>query len=446
MLGNESREWGMKILITKIVFLIVLIAINAFFAASEIALISLNDNKMKLMAEEGDKKALQLMKLLGEPGRFLATIQIGITLAGFLASAFAAESFADPVVKILMGFSLPFSESLLRVATVIVITVILAYFTLVLGELVPKRVAMKKSEGIAFFVVTPLTILSKVANPFVKLLTVSTNFFVRLFGIDPNSTDEAVTEEEIRMMVDVGQEKGTINEREKIMINNIFEFNDKTAGDVMTHRVELIGIPYNVEWRALIDFIKYEHYSRYPVYDENIDNIIGIFHVKDLLKFISEDKADPFRLVSLIRKPIYVPKKEKIDKLFVDLQVAKTHIAIVLDEYGGTAGIVTLEDLVEEIVGDIFDEYDKDEDKEFMQIDETTYEASGMISLYELEGYLNAELPVQEYDTLNGFLVSLFGAMPPKDKISEVKFKKLLFQAIEVTDKRIVKVVIKVGE
>ncbi len=433
-------------MITKLIFLFILIAVNAFFAASEIALISLNDNKMKLMAENGDKKALQLMKLLGEPGRFLATIQIGITLAGFLASAFAAESFADPIVASLMGLNLPFSESILRITTVVVITVILAYFTLVLGELVPKRVAMKKSEGIAFFVVTPLTLLSKVTSPFVKLLTVSTNFFVRLFGIDPNSTDEAVTEEEIRMMVDVGQEKGTINEREKIMINNIFEFNDKMAGDVMTHRMELVGIPYKIDWKTLLDFIKDGRYSRYPVYDESVDNIIGILHVKDLLKLISEDKIDEFRLGLLIRKPIYVPKKEKIDKLFVDLQAAKTHIAVVLDEYGGTAGIVTLEDLVEEIVGDIFDEYDKDEDKEIKQIDEMTYEASGMISLYELEGHLDAELPVHEYDTLNGFLVSLFGSIPPKDRTSELEYKGLHFQDVEVTDKRIVKVIINVRE
>ena len=216
-------------MITQIIFLIILIAVNAFFAASEIALISLNDNKIKLMAEAGDKKAVLLIKLLGEPSRFLATIQIGITLAGFLASAFAAESFADPLVGILRGFNIPLSESILKVSTVTVITIVLSYFTLVFGELVPKRVAMKKAEGIAFSVVKPLVILSRVTNPFVKFLTASTNFFVRLFGIDPDSTDDDVTEEEIRMLIDVGEEKGAIDQSEKRMINNIFEFNDKKA-------------------------------------------------------------------------------------------------------------------------------------------------------------------------------------------------------------------------
>ena len=204
---------------TQILFLILLIGVNAFFAASEIALISLNDNKIKIMADEKNLKAIQLVKLLSEPSIFLATIQIGITLAGFLASAFAAESFADPLVNIIKAYDLPITDSVLRVLTVTVITIILSYFTLVLGELVPKRVAMKKAESIAFFVVTPLSVLSKVTSPFVKFLTTSTNFCVRLFGIDPNSNDDDVTEEEIRMMIDVGEEKGTIHEREKIMIN-----------------------------------------------------------------------------------------------------------------------------------------------------------------------------------------------------------------------------------
>jgi len=429
-------------LITEILFLFILIAMNAFFAASEIALISLNDNKIKLMAEDGNKKAKQLTKLLGEPSRFLATIQIGITLAGFLASAFAAESFADPLVNILKGLNLPISESLLKVTTVILITIILSYFTLVLGELVPKRVAMKKSEGIAFFIATPLTVLSKVASPFVKLLTASTNFFVRLFGIDPHSIDDDVTEEEIRMMVDVGEEKGAIDEREKIMINNIFEFNNKTAEDIMTHRMELVGIPTNIELRKLISIIKEEQYSRIPVYKESIDNVIGILHVKDLLTLITEDAEKNFKLDSLIRKPFFIPTHKKIDELFIDLQIAKTHIAIVIDEYGGTAGIVTIEDLVEEIVGNIFDEYDEEEDKELKQIDELTFEASGMISLYELEEYLGVELPIEDYETLNGFFISLYGNIPPKGQISEVRFKHMLIQAVEVTDKRIEKAII----
>lgn len=291
-------------MITQIIFLIILIAVNAFFAASEIALISLNDNKIKLMAEAGDKKAVLLIKLLGEPSRFLATIQIGITLAGFLASAFAAESFADPLVGILRGFNIPLSESVLKVSTVTVITIILSYFTLVFGELVPKRVAMKKAEGIAFSVVKPLVILSRVTNPFVKFLTASTNFFVRLFGIDPDSTDDDVTEEEIRMLIDVGEEKGAIDQSEKRMINNIFEFNDKKAEDIMTHRMELTGVASDTGLKELIDIVREEQYSRIPVYEGSIDNVVGILNVKDLLTLISSDTDRDFSIGDYMRKPL----------------------------------------------------------------------------------------------------------------------------------------------
>lgn len=428
-------------LITKILFLIILIIVNAFFAASEMALISLNDNRIRIMAEDGNKKAKQLVKLLAEPSRFLATIQIGITLAGFLASAFAAESFADPIVHALEGYHLPITESVLKLGTVVIITIILSYFTLVLGELVPKRVAMKKAEGIAFFAVKPLTVLSKITGPFVKLLTASTNFVVRLFGVDPHALDDDVTEEEIRMMVDVGEEKGAIQKKEKIMINNIFEFNNKTAEDIMTHRMELIGVPLSIELNRLIQIITQEQYSRIPVYEENVDNIIGILHVKDLIHLVKEEEVKEFKLEDYLRKPYFVPVHKKIDELFVELQLAKTNIAIVIDEYGGTAGIITIEDIVEEIVGNIFDEYDE-EYKEFKKIDEVTYEVSGMISLNELEASLDIEFPVEDFETLNGMLISLFGNIPTKDQESEVRYKNLLIRVLEVTDKRIEKVLI----
>lgn len=433
-------------MLTNILFLISLIAINAFFAASEIALISLNDNKIKLMADDGDKKARQLSSLLGEPSRFLATIQIGITLAGFLASAFAAESFADPLVNLIKTYNLAIPEALLKGTTVTIITIVLSYFTLVLGELVPKRVAMKKAEAIAFFVVKPLMVLSKITSPFVKFLTVSTNFCVRLFGIDPNSLDDDVTEEEIRMMVDVGEEKGAIDEREKIMINNIFEFDNKTAEDIMTHRMELIGIPASIELNELIEIVKHEQYSRIPVYQESIDNIIGILYVKDLLPLVTANPVKDFSLDTYIRKPFFIPVKKKIDELFLDLQNSKTHMAIVIDEYGGTAGVVTIEDLIEEIVGNIFDEYDEEEDRELKQLDETTFEVSGMISLDELETALDVELPVKDYETLNGFLIGLFGKIPPHDVDNEVRYKHLLINVIAVTEKRIEKVIIKIED
>jgi putative hemolysin len=430
-------------MITKVLFLMILIAINAFFAASEIALITLNDNKIRIMAELGNKKASQLLSLIKEPSRFLATIQIGITLAGFLASAFAAESFADPIVQSIGNYGFPISDSMLRVITVVIITIILAYFTLVLGELVPKRVAMKKHEKIAFSVVGPLTFLSKLTKPFVRLLTISTNFFVRLLGMDPNALEQEVTEEEIRMLIDVGEEKGTIQRHEKIMINNIFEFNNKTVEDVMTHRMEIFAIPESIDLLSLVDFIEKKKYSRIPVYKESLDHIVGILHVKDLIKPLSKNEMD-FHLSDYMRKPLFVPLQKKTDEIFAEMQSSKSHIAIIIDEYGGTAGMVTVEDLLEEIVGYIFDEHDQDEDVELRKIAENTYEASGMISLLELQEPLDVNLPIDEYGTLNGFLISLLGGLPSYNEPCEVSYENIVFDVLECTETRIEKVKITV--
>lgn len=425
-----------------ILLLTILIAMNAFFAATEIALISLNDNKIKVLAEEGNKKAKILMKILGEPSRFLATTQIGITITGFLASAFAAESFSNPLITSLKGMGLPIPALVLKPIVVLIITLVLAYFTLVLGELVPKRVAMYKSEAIAFGVVGILSFLSKIAFPFVKLLTISTNFVLRIFGIDPNSMENDVTEEEIRMMVDVGEEKGAIEKQEKFMINNIFEFNNKSAGDIMTHRVELVTISIDTELNEIVEIINKEHYTRFPVFEGNVDNIVGILHVKDLLKLLGEEEASEFNLSENMRKPLYISVLQKINEIFIQMKLAKSHIAVVLDEYGGTAGIITIEDLIEEIVGNIFDEYDEEADIELKKIDDWVYEASGLISLGELESSLGIDLPVEDYDTLNGFLISLFGRMPEGDEGQMVSFNNVEFEVLNATDKRIERVLI----
>ena len=427
----------------EFIFLILLISLNAFFAASEIALISLNDNKIKVMAEDGHKKAKQLLKLLGEPSRFLATIQIGVTLAGFLASAFAADTFAEPLVALIKTTDIQISDSILRVGTVIVITLILSYFTLVFGELVPKRIAMTKAEPIAFSVVSVLLVISAIASPFVRFLSFSTNLIVRMFGIDPYAAQSDVTEEEIRMMVDVGEEKGTIQEREKIMINNIFEFNNKEAEDIMTHRMELFSLPVSANLDEIIDLINQEKFTRIPVYEDNIDDIVGILHVKDLIPLINAKSIENFSLKDSIRKPYFVPTSKKIDELFVELQLAKTHIAVVIDEYGGTAGIVTIEDLVEEIVGNIFDEYDE-EQIDFKKLADDSYEVSGMMNLEELEERFEVGFPIDEYETLSGFIISLLGFIPEDGNVSEISFRNLHFKIAQVTEKRIEKVILTV--
>ena len=425
-------------MLSQLFLLIMLIVLNAFFAASEIALISLNENKIKYMADEGNKKAKQIKKVLSEPSKFLATIQIGITLAGFLASAFAAESFAGRLVNLIKKTQVPVSENILKTAAVIIITIILSYFTLVLGELVPKRLAMKKAEPISFFVVSPLYFLSMAASPFVKLLTVSTNFVVRLFGIDPHADERQITEEEIRMLVDVGEERGAIDETEKEMINNIFEFDNKIVSEIMTHRTDIVGIPITANLKDIIEVITRKKFTRYPVYEDDIDNIIGILNIKDLIQLL-EDKGQEFSLEKIMRQPYFVPESKKTDELLRELQNRKTHMAVAIDEYGGTAGIVTIEDLIEEIVGNIFDEYDEVE-KEVERLDENTFLINGVASLERVSDVLDVELPVDDYDTLSGFLLGQLGRIPREEEKPVIEFEGVVFKVEEIAEKRIVKV------
>jgi putative hemolysin len=435
-------------LATELLVLLVLIILNAFFAASEIALISLNDNKIKLLADSGDKKAKMLQSLLSEPSRFLATIQIGITLAGFLASAFAAGSFSGRLAQALIDMGVPLSINLLETISVVVITLILSYFTLVLGELVPKRLALQKAEGIAYFAVGPLTLLSKITSPFVKFLTFSTNIIVRLFGVDPNAEDDNVTEEEIRMMVDVGKERGTIQDIEKVMINNIFEFDNKTVSDIMTHRTNIIAIPIEYSLDETARLVNLEKYTRFPVYEEHIDRIIGILHVKDLIQFVENCDASRFNLRELIREPYFVLESIHTDQLFKEMQKQNIHMAIAVDEYGGTDGIVTIEDLLEEIVGNIFDEHDEfdNNEEEIIQVDDRTYLFPGTTNLYEVEDFLKVELPKNEYDTLSGFVIGQLGYIPIGDNLPYIEYGNIIFQVEAMDELRIMSIKVTINE
>jgi putative hemolysin len=433
---------------TEIVILLILIVLNAFFAASEIALISLNDNKIKLMAESGDRKAQMLHNLTSEPSRFLATIQIGITLAGFLASAFAAESFAGRMAVLLSEMGVPLSQSMLELVSVVTITLVLSYFTLVLGELVPKRLALQKAEPIAMFAAAPLTVLSKISSPFVKLLTLSTNGIVRLFGVDPNADEENVTEEEIRMMVDVGMEKGTIQDTEKEMINNIFEFDNKTISDIMTHRTNIVALSVDTSLKDTVAIVNREKYTRMPVYEGSIDHIIGILHTKDLIPFIECGDQEVFDLRSMLREPSFVLESMHLDQLFKVMQQSNLHMAVAIDEYGGTDGIVTIEDLIEEIVGNIFDEHDEPEldAAEIVQVDTNQYVMDGTLNLYEVEDALKIELPSEEYDTLSGFVLGQLGYIPAADEHPEVEYQDIVFAVAEMDDRRIARVNIRIKD
>ncbi|WP_066048115.1 hemolysin family protein [Robertmurraya korlensis] len=426
----------------ELIILVVLILINAFFAASEIALISLNDNKIKVMADEGHKKAKMLHQLLSEPSRFLATIQIGITLAGFLASAFAAENFASDFTQLLLTLGVPLSERMLGTVSVFVITIILSYFTLVFGELVPKRLAMKKAEAISMIAVLPLTTLSKVSSPFVKLLTGSTNLIVRFFGVDPHAEDEDATEEEIKLMLDIGKERGTIQETESVMINNIFDFDNTYVTDIMTHRTNIAGIPAEATIKDVVRIVNEEKYTRFPVYEEDMDTIIGLFHVKDLIEFMEHEDNRPFEMKNIIRPPFYVIGSMRTDDVFKELQKNKTHMAIVLDEYGGTDGIVTIEDLLEEIVGNIFDEYDENEDEEIeiVKVNDGEYTILGTTSLDDVEEVLKLGLPLDQYETLSGFFIGELGRFPEQNEQPSLSFNGVQFTATQLDELRVSKI------
>ena len=418
-------------MISQIVVLIVLIALNAYFAATEIAFITLNDAKVEKHAKEGNKRAKQILKMLKEPSKFLSTIQIGITLAGFLSSAFASNTFADKLAPVLNSWIPSINIQTWHSISIILITIILSFFTLVFGELVPKRLAMKYYEKIAYKTIGIIRVISIVTAPFVKLLTISTNIVSKIFGVSENE-EEIVTEEEIKMMVDEGEEKGTIEEAEKEMINNVFEFNDKTASEIMTHRTEIFAVDVKSDIVEELNEIDEYKYSRIPVYEDTIDNIVGVLYIKDLLKAFSTKKQ--VKIKSLLREGYFVPESKPINEIFKDLQVNKKQMAIVIDEYGGTAGLITMEDILEEIVGNIFDEYDE-EKPEYEKIDENTYLISGSVSLHELKKILGIEIPEGDYDTLSGYLLELLGKLPENDTIVETE--AVTYKIEEYEDKRI---------
>lgn len=417
---------------SQIIVLAILILINAFFAATEIAFISLNDAKIEKQAKEGNKKAKQIKKMLREPSKFLATIQIGITLAGFLSSAFAADAFADDLAPMLQNL-MPLGLAAWRNISIILITIILSYFSLIFGELVPKRLAMRNSEKIAFGTIGIIRAISIITAPFVKLLTASTNGVSKLFGIS-GTDEETVTEEEIRMMVDVGEEKGSIKEEEKELINNVFEFNDKVVSEIMIHRKDIYAIDINSDIDNILKELDEYKYSRIPVYEENIDNIVGMLFIKDLLANVN--KKEKVKIAKIIREPYFVSENKPIDELFRDLQKNKHQLAIVLDEYGGTAGLVTMEDIIEELVGNIFDEYDEEE-KEFEKIDDNTFLISGSVSIHDLRKILGVEIPEGEYDTLSGYLIELLGRIPLDDEKPVIETKRVTYKIEDYEEKRI---------
>lgn len=423
-------------IIWDIIIILLLILINAFFSAAELAIFALSKAKLSHEADEGDEKAKVLLKVLSEPNKFLATIQVGITLSGFLASAIATASISTYLGKYLKLLNVPGSGQI----AILIVTFFLSYFTLVFGELIPKRIALSHAESLSRTSIKPIMIVANLTLPFVNFLSLSTNFFVKIFHINVNreSSGDKMSEEELRVMIDVGEEKGVINKTEKEMIDGIFDFDDTLVKEIMTPRTNVFAVDVNTPPEEIMDRITEEHYSRIPVYQDDTDNIIGILYVKDLFPYIKNNQLSKVNIRNIMRAPYFVPETKNTDTLFKELQSTKNHVAILIDEYGGFSGIVTIEDLIEEVMGNIFDEYDES-DEAIKKVDNNTYVVSGLCSIDDFNEKFEMELPSENIDTIGGFVMNLLGSIPKDDFDKTIQYKNITFKIEKVAEKRIEK-------
>ncbi|MGL5151042.1 MAG: hemolysin family protein [Clostridium sp.] len=422
------------------ILIFVLVLINAFFSSAEMAIISINKTKINLLAEEGNKKALLISKLIDEPSNFLATIQVGITLAGFFASASAATSISGSFGTILNNFNIPYSNEI----ALFLVTIFISYITLVLGELLPKRIALQKAEAIAMFSVKPITFISKLAKPFVIFLSGSTNILLKLLGMSSHNISERVSREELKSIIELGEVQGAINEIEREMIDGVIEFDDKLAKEIMTPRTEVFMLEGNSSIKDNIDVILKENFSRIPIYENDIDNIIGVLYMKDLFSSVVTNGIENINIKSLIRKPYFVPETNSIDKLFKALKESQNYLSILIDEYGGFSGIVTMEDLIEEVVGDISDEFD-DNCPEIEKIDQFSYIVNGLVTIDEVNDTLGLTLKSDSTDTIGGFIMELLGTVPKEDDNIEINHDNIFFKVLTLDEKRIEKIKIHIN-
>ena len=417
---------------------VILIALNAIFASAELAVLSINETKLERLAEQGNKRAKRLCKLTREPAKFLSTIQIAITLSGFLGSAFAADGFSGPLVDWVLSLGVAIPRDTLDTIAVILITLILSYFTLVFGELVPKRIAMKKSEQLAMSISGLVSGISVAFKPIVWLLSISTNLVLRLCGIDPTEAEDEVSEEEIRMLVDAGSEKGTIDHQEKEFIQNVFEFNDIIAGDIATHRTDVTILWMEDGDDVWAETIHESRHTRYPVCDGSPDNIVGILNAKDYFRLAEKTKENI--LAGAVRPAYFVPEIIKADVLFRNMKKEHNPLAVVLDEYGGMVGIVTMNDLIEELVGDLGEDTPAEEAAEphVEQIDENTWAVIGNVELFDIEQALGVDIGLEEVETFTGLLFNELGRVPDDgDQVIELEFKGLAIQISRIENHQI---------
>lgn len=414
--------------------------LNAFFAGAEMAVVSVNKNRIRSLAEEGNKKAKVIEKLFDDSTRFLSTIQVAITFAGFYSSASAAAGIAPVLTEWLEGAGVPYSYQIAHNG----VTLVLMFFNLVFGELVPKRIALQKAEAFCMLTVMPVHYISIVLSPFIRLLSVSTKLVLRLLRMKTEDQEEAVTEEEIKALLKMGNESGTFDDDEREMIDSVFKFDDRTAREIMVPRRNVFAIDIEDPFEEVIDEILESRHSRIPVYEENIDNIIGVLHMKDVMIELRKNREDQNRLDQanirrMLHKPFFVPETKDADELFRTMQETRHHMAVLVDEYGGFSGIVTIEDLVEEIMGEINEEYEEVV-PEIEALSENEYLLDGSILIDDLNEELGLKLETENYDTLSGYLIEKLGHIPGKEDKDVIETESLVFRVEEVKDNRIVRV------
>lgn len=423
---------------------IILICVNAVFAGAEIAVVSMNDATLQARAEEGNRKAKVLMRLVENPSRFLATIQVAITLAGYLGSAYATDSFADPLVDLLHSWNVPISEGTLRSFCPLVITLIMSFFSIVFGELVPKRIAMQNKEKVSYALSGTLSFISKAFAPLVWLLTNSTNLVLRLCRIDPEEEEE-VTEEEIRMMVSQSLSQGQIEQDENAMIQNIFDFNDVTLDEICTHRKDVTGLDLEDDLDVWDEKINQTSYDCYPVYKESQDQIIGVLDAKKYLRMADRTKEEVLKKTVL--KPLFVLEGMKADHLLLKMKQTKTTFAIVLDEYGGFVGVVTLKDLLVLLVEDLEEEGQSNESEGIVLLEDHTWRIQGDAMVEDVNKILGLQLSDEEYDTFSGYVLdALGGTLPDSNACFDIKTEDMLIKARMGNDHRVEEAIVQILE
>ena len=425
----------------QLLLLLALTAVNAFFAAAEMAIVSVNKNKINRLAEDNNKRAEMVQKLLKEPNKFLSTIQVAITLSGFFASGSAARGISNQLGALFLRLHIPYSTQI----SFILVTIILSYFTLVFGELIPKRIALQKSEVISLAIAKPVQITSKITAPFVRFLSFSTSIVLKMLGMHNEDLEERVSEEEIRSLIETGQENGVFNEYEKTMIELIFEFDDKLAREIMTSRTNVYAIDINEPITEYLDELLETRHSRIPVYDDEIDNISGSLYIKDFILEARKVGFENVKIRPILHKAYFVPESKKIDELFKELQASKQYIAILIDEYGGFSGIVTVEDLVEEVMGDIDDTGDQIEP--FIEkIDNNNFILNGLVTIWDINDELDLDIMSENHDTISGLLIDMLGVIPDEGDNPIVKIDNMTFRIEEIKDKRIERIRLTVEE